>query len=74
MFWEIAEDFMRQTFGFEPAECLITDESSLFDFMGLDEMAMTDIHRKIQEMYEIDVSDIQSGNLLEIVTPIHHRR
>lgn len=74
MFKETAEDFMRQIFGFEPGEYLITDESSLFDFTGLDEMEMADIYRKIRDVYDLDVSDIQAGNLLDIFTRIRHRK
>jgi hypothetical protein len=29
-------------------------------------MELSDIHKKIQKMYNIDVSDIKSRNLLEI--------
>jgi hypothetical protein len=65
-FREISEDFMKKIFGFEPGEYLISDESSLYDFTSLDEMELPDIHKKIQEMYNIDVSDIKSRNLLEI--------
>ncbi len=63
---EISEDFMIKIFGLEAGEYLISDESSLYDFTGLDEMELPDIHKKIQEMYKIDVSNIKSGNLLEI--------
>ena len=65
-FREISEDFMNKIFGLEPGEYLISDESSLYDFTGLDEMELPDIHKKIQEMYNIDVSDIKSRNLLDI--------
>lgn len=71
---EIAEDFMERIFDFEPGEYLITDESSLFDFTGLDEMEMTDIYKKIWGAYNLDVSDIESGNLLEIFTRIHKKK
>jgi hypothetical protein len=74
MFLEIAEDFMERIFGFEPGDYLITDESSLFDFTGVDEMEMPDIHRKIQEEYDLDVSDISSGNLLEIFMRVHRKK
>jgi len=73
MFLEIAEDFMRRIFAFEPGEYLITDESSLFDFTGVEEMELSDIHQKIQEVYDLDVSDIPSGNLLEIFMRLHRR-
>jgi len=69
-FREISEDFMKKIFGFEPGEYLISDESSLYDFTGLDEMELPHIHKKIQEMYNIDVSDIKSRNLLEILRRI----
>ncbi len=74
MFLGIAEDFMQRIFDFEPGEYLITDESSLFDFTGLDEMELGDIQRKIRDVYDLDVSDIESGNLLAIFTRIHHRK
>lgn len=68
------DNFMRRIFDFEPGEYLITDESSLFDFTGLDGMEVTDIHKKIQEIYNLDASDIQYGNLLEIFRRIHYRK
>ncbi len=73
MFLEIAEDFMRRIFAFEPGEYLVTDESSLFDFTGVEQMELSDIHQKIQEVYDLDVSDIPSGNLLEIFMRLHRR-
>jgi hypothetical protein len=74
MFREVAEDFMRRIFDFEPRDYLISDESSLFDFTGVDEMELKDIQQKIQEVYDVDVSDLASGNLLEIFARLHYRR
>jgi len=68
---EISEDFMTKIFGLEPGEYLISDESSLYDFTGLNEKELPEIHNKIQEMYNIDVSDIKSRNLLEIFKRIN---
>ena len=68
---EISEDFMIKIFGLELGEYLIRDESSLYDFTGLNEKELPDIHNKIQEMYNIDVSDIKSRNLLEIFKRIN---
>jgi hypothetical protein len=62
----ISEDFMNKIFGLEPGEYLISDESSLYDFIGLNEIELPDTHKKIQEIYNIDVSDIKSRNLLEV--------
>jgi hypothetical protein len=72
IFVEISEEFMKRIFDFEPGEYLITDESSLYDFTGLDEMELVDIHKIIQDAYDLDVSDIASGNLLKIFMRIHH--
>jgi len=71
MFLEIAEDFMQCIFGFEPGEYLITDESSLFDFTGVNEMGLSNIQKKIQDVYHLDVSDVESGNLLTLFMRIH---
>jgi len=40
----------------------------------LDEKNLSDIQKRIQDEYDIDVSDIESGNLLEIFTRIYHKR
>jgi hypothetical protein len=73
-FQTISEDFMRRIFNFEPGEYLITDESSLRDFTGLDEVELTDIQKRILDFYSLDVSDIGPGNLLEIFKRIHYHR
>lgn len=73
MFLDISEEFMKKIFDFKPGEYLITDESSLYDFTGLDEMELTDIQKKIKDIFDIDVSDIESGNLFEIFMRIHRR-
>ena len=73
-FFEVSEEFMKKIFDFGPGEYLISDESSLHDFTGLDEMELSDIQKKIQDVYDIDFSDIESGNLLEIFTRIHHKK
>ena len=71
IFLEIAEDFMRRIFGFEPGEYLITDETSLCDFTGVHEMGLSNIQKKIQVVYHLDVSDVASGNLLTIFMRMH---
>jgi len=73
-FRAISENFMNKIFGLEPGEYLISDESSLHDFTGLDDVELPDIHKKIQEVYTIDVSDIKSKNLLEIFKRISHSK
>lgn len=62
----IAEDFMLQIFGFEAGEYLITDLSSLHDFVGVDAMKAHNIHAKVRAVYGLDLADLPDGNLLEI--------
>ena len=71
MFRSFADEFMEEIFSMEPGSYLITDESSLRDFQGVEDLELPDIHRKIREVYGVDVSDIISGNLVEIFARIH---
>ena len=73
LFWEIAEDFMQKIFDLPPEDYLITDESSLHDFTGFD-VEIEDLHKQISQTYDLDVSDLESGNLFEIFQKIHHRK
>jgi len=50
-FEDIAEDFMLSIFGFEPGHYLITDLSSLHDFVGVDNMELVDIFARIRNAY-----------------------
>ena len=52
-------------------ECWISDQSSLWDFHG--EMSNEHLHRKIWDAYRVDVSDIESANLVEIFERIENR-
>ena len=71
MFRSLADEFMEEIFSMEPGSYLITDESSLRDFQGVEDLELPDIHRKIFEVYGVDVSDIVSGNLVEVFVRIH---
>ncbi len=71
MFRSFADEFMQEIFCMEPGSYLITDESSLRDFLGVDDLELVDIHRKIREVYGVDVSNIVSVNLVEIFARIH---
>jgi len=70
----IAEDFMLEIFGFEPGQYLITDLSSLHDFVGVDEMEVGDMLMRIRETYGLDVADLPNGNLLEIFRRLHEHQ
>jgi hypothetical protein len=71
MFRSLAEEFMAAIFRMEPGSYLITDDSSLRDFTGVEQFELPDMHRRIREVYDVDVSDIVSGNLVEIFARIH---
>jgi hypothetical protein len=61
---------MSRIFDLEPGDYLITDESSLCDFSNETDV----VRRKIMDVYGIDVSDVTSGNLLEIVVRFHEMK
>jgi predicted RNase H-like HicB family nuclease len=63
---ELAQDFIQRILGLRGA--FISDESSLWDFhTGENNDAL---FAKIREVYGVDVSDIESGNLGEILDRI----
>lgn len=72
-FLEISDEFMKKIFGFAHGEYLISDESSLRDFTGLNECDLTNIQEEISDVYDLDISDIESGHLLEIFRRIDNK-
>lgn len=67
----LASEFFEKVLAMNYDECLVTDESSLWDFHG--EETNEEYHRKIVEVYGVDVSDIESGNLVQIFKRIRER-
>jgi hypothetical protein len=63
---ELAEDFTRRVLNLDWA--FISDESSLWDFHSSDDNQ--DLIAKINEVYGVDVSDIQSAKLWQILDRI----
>ena len=63
-FESIASDFFARIFDMDRDDCLITDESSLWDFHC--EESNEPFYSKILETYRIDVSDVERGNLAKI--------
>jgi hypothetical protein len=61
---EVAAQFLRQILSMDYKNCWISDESSLWDFHG--EETNDHLHRKIYEIYGINVSDIDDGKLVKI--------
>ena len=74
MLLKISDEFMKKIFDFAPGDYLISDESSLHDFTALNEYDLNDIQKKIRDVYDLDISDIESGNLLEIFNRIHNKK
>lgn len=67
---ELAEDFIRRVLNLDWA--WISDESSLWDFHSSDDN--TALIAKIKEVYGVDVSDIASARLSEILERIAPNR
>jgi len=63
---ELADDFTQRVLGLEWA--WISDESSLWDFHGNE--TNDELNAKIKQVYGVDVSGIESGNLAEILERI----
>ena len=63
---DIAESFMRDIFGFEPGQYLVTDLSCLHDFVGVGDMEVRDMLARIRTVYRLDLADLPNGNLVEI--------
>ena len=58
----IARHFFTQILNRDFNRCFISDKSSVWDFPEADDQ----IYNRIQQIYGIDVSDIKSGNFVEI--------
>jgi len=65
---ELADDFIHRVLGFEWA--FISDESSLWDFHT--ETTNEAFVTKIREVYCVDVTDLESAHLCEILERIEH--
>jgi hypothetical protein len=71
-FESIASDFFPRILDMDRSDCLITDESSLWDFHG--QGSNEPFYSKILEAYGIDVSDVDRGNLAKIFERITETR
>ena len=68
----VAGEFFPPILEMAYEDCIITDESSLWDFHG--DETNDEYHRRILDHFGIDVSDITSGNLVEIFKRIDGKR
>jgi hypothetical protein len=65
---ELSEDFIQRVLGLDWA--WISDESSLWDFHTDENNEL--LYSKILDVYDVDVSDIESAKLYEIFERIKH--
>jgi hypothetical protein len=63
-YWGIASRIIDEVLGFDPEGIFVSDGSSLWDFSETDDIS--EYYIKIKEIFGIDVSHIESGNLVEI--------
>jgi hypothetical protein len=68
---EIVDDLLRSVMGLDPMECLVTDESSLWDFH--DEESNAPFIEKIGTLYGVDVADLDPPTLAVISGRIRER-
>ena len=68
----LARDFLNRVLDLNYDECLISDQSSLWDFHDSD--SNDALYRKISDLYGIDVSDVDGAILARILEKIaaHH--
>lgn len=62
--WDVASRIIEEVLGFDPEGIFVSDGSSLLDFSGDGNIA--EYQDRIKELFGIDVSHIESGNLAEI--------
>jgi hypothetical protein len=68
---DIAADFFRRVLEKDYRECWISDQSSLWDLHA--EESNKHLRERIWALYRVDISDIESGNLVEIFERIETR-
>ena len=71
IFDAIAEEFMRVVFEMEPEDYLITDESTLSDFICFFDGNMAPVYKRIGGAYGLAEADLSSENLHEIFAVVH---
>jgi hypothetical protein len=69
---QLAGNFFDKILGMDYRQVLITDQSSLYDF-AFSEERLAELQRKIRDIYQVDVSDIEDGNLVTIFARLHQQ-
>ncbi len=63
-YWGVTSRLIDEVLGYNPEEVFVSDGSSLWDFTGED--SLKEYYERIHELFGLDVSHIESGNLAEI--------
>jgi hypothetical protein len=71
-YWNTAREFMGEIVGYDIDGIFVSDESSLWDFLEGEDLSK--YHAHTLEKYGVDISDIESGNLVEIAKKIEAAR
>jgi hypothetical protein len=74
VFSEVGEEFIKEIFGFEPGEYLISDESSIDDFLLGEDYEEEEVYQRIKELYGLGREEIGNGNFAEIFSKIHKEK
>ena len=69
---DIVNDILERVIGIDPDNCLVTDESSLWDFHGAESNG--EYHRRIALLYGVDTTDLEPPTLAAIAVRIRERR
>lgn len=64
---EIASEFIRTIFGFEPGDYANSDESDILDFLSFDDRDTSDVWRRIERAYGLTQVDVGFGRFVRIV-------
>lgn len=65
----IAYDFFQKILEMDYDNCFVSDESSLWEFPNTSDKVR--VFELIEQTYHVDVSDIQTGNLVQIFKRLH---
>ena len=65
-YWGIASRIIEEVLGYDPNGIFVSDGSSLCDFSFSEDEGISQYQNKIEEIFGVDISQIESGNLVEI--------
>lgn len=70
--WHIAERFLPDVLDIDPSDVFLSDESTLWDF-AFGQESVAPLVARTREVFGVDISDIEDGNLVQIFTRLDAR-